>query len=46
MNKAQSYLETLTVSDSSLEKLIEVARSSGADGQNLQVAVEVDVLSL
>ncbi|EKK8151224.1 mevalonate kinase [Listeria monocytogenes] len=35
MNKAQSYLETLTVSDSSLEKLIEVARSSGADGAKL-----------
>ncbi|MBC2110511.1 mevalonate kinase [Listeria innocua] len=35
MNKAQSYLETLTVSDSSLEKLIKVARSNGADGAKL-----------
>lgn len=35
MNKAQSYLEILTVSDKSLEKLIEVARSNGADGAKL-----------
>ncbi|MBC1349917.1 mevalonate kinase [Listeria welshimeri] len=35
MNRAQSYLETLTVSDSSLEKLIKVARNSGADGAKL-----------
>ncbi|MDT0000801.1 mevalonate kinase [Listeria cossartiae subsp. cayugensis] len=35
MNQAQTYLETLTVSDSSLEKLIKVARSSGADGAKL-----------
>lgn len=35
MNRAQNYLETLTVSDSSLENLIKVARNNGADGAKL-----------